>query len=131
MSMAKPASQFSVFSALAMPGKSGISVRSAVGPSIGARANAKSVLLFLQPMRRAGNVISQPQFVARLRLQIIRQPLVDHNFVVAHVRRDQRRAGGRDHRVGRRFLPVAQFVDEIGQNQFGRGARPPPRSPDR
>jgi hypothetical protein len=46
MSMAKPASQFSVFSALAMPGKSGMSVRSAVGPSIGATARTRKVFVF-------------------------------------------------------------------------------------
>ena len=52
-------------------------------------------------MRRAQNVIRQLQFIAGPGLQIIRQPLIDDNFVVLHVRRDQRRAGGGDHRVRR------------------------------
>ena len=83
--------------------------------------NAELVLFFFEPMGRAGNIIGQAQCISRPGLQIIRQPLVNHNFIVTHARGQKGSAGRRDHRVGRRFLAVPKLIDEVGQKQLRSG----------
>ena len=85
--------------------------------------DAEAVPFLLHPFGRARNKISQFQFVPRPGLQIIGQPLIEENLVVAHVRRDQRRAGRRHHGIRGGFGAVAQFIDKVGQDQFFRSGR--------
>ena len=65
--------------------------------------------------------INQRQRIAGLRLQIIREPLADDDFVVAQTRRRPRRTGGGDHRVRRGVRADGDEVGEVGEEGLGVG----------
>ena len=61
------------------------------------RADTKAVLLLFQSASCAENEIGELQLIARFRLQIVGKPLVDHDFIIAHLRRDKGSASAGDH----------------------------------
>ena len=79
-------------------------------------AHGELVGALFEPPREFDDVVAQRQFVARFRVQIVGEPLVDEDFIVAQVGGHGRRAHRRDHRIGHRTVSDAQFVDEVSQN---------------
>ena len=80
------------------------------------RANAEAIRGLEESRAGVGLEIRERNFRARADLQILREPLVDDDFVVAQIRGHERRTRGGDHRVGRRALARAQEVDEEGEH---------------
>ena len=77
--------------------------------------------------RRAGvgQKVGQLQLSAGLELQLVREPLVDDDLVIAQVRRHERRTGGSDHRVGGGVGARAQQRGEVSEDGLRGGVHRP------
>ena len=60
-------------------------------------ADAKCVGSFVEPLIGAHHEVAETQFVADLRLQIVREPLVDQHLVITHGVWNNGTADGRHH----------------------------------
>ena len=83
--------------------------------------DAEGVRPLRKPRAGLGIKINQRQHIAGLRLQIIREPLAQDDFVVAQTRRRPRRTGGGDHRVRRGVRADGDEVGEVGEDGLGIG----------
>src|SRR5260370_31902430 len=78
-------------------------------------ANLKVIGALDQITSRIDGVVRDLDFVAGLRLEIVGEPFVDQDLIIAHISRNELAVGRGDHRIRRSVLAAANKVSEVGQ----------------